>query len=219
MFTAFGSWLSASRARIWLAALPLSSGAALIVYIISAVSLALALAVVLAFTVTVSVAVWYRLSEDRQRQVRRRFLVGMAAGLLGTAAYDSSRLLVVTFLPFTFWPFGALPLFGRAVVGEGAPEALAIAIGIVYHLANGIGFGTAFTLIVQRPRVWSGIAWAVILEGIMVSLYPGWLNLKALDEFLSISVIGHLAYGATLGGVAGWALPRLSRGAPQMGRA
>jgi hypothetical protein len=38
-----------------------------------------------------------------------------------------------------------------------------------------------------------------MLEVIMVSLYPGWLNLAAIDEFVSVSVVGHAVYGATLG--------------------
>jgi hypothetical protein len=38
-----------------------------------------------------------------------------------------------------------------------------------------------------------------MLESIMVSIYPSWLGLKALDEFLSVSILGHVIYGAMLG--------------------
>jgi hypothetical protein len=36
----------------------------------------------------------------------------------------------------------------------------------------------------------------------MVSVYPGWLGMKALDEFLSVSITGHVAYGLVLGWLA-----------------
>ena len=47
-----------------------------------------------------------------------------------------------------------------------------------------------------------GLAWAAVLELFMVSLYPGWLGLKPLDEFLSVSIFGHIVYGTVLGSVA-----------------
>jgi len=47
----------------------------------------------------------------------------------------------------------------------------------------------------------------------MVNIYPGWLGLRALDEFLSVSVVGHLAYGAVLGALcARAARPRTGTG-------
>lgn len=33
----------------------------------------------------------------------------------------------------------------------------------------------------------------------MVSVYPGWLGMKALDEFLQVSIFGHFVYGIVLG--------------------
>lgn len=33
----------------------------------------------------------------------------------------------------------------------------------------------------------------------MVSFYPGWLGLEALREFFTITVLGHVTYGAVLG--------------------
>jgi hypothetical protein len=49
----------------------------------------------------------------------------------------------------------------------------------------------------------TGVAWAALLEVFMVTLYPGWLGLRALEEFLSVSIVGHAVYGVVLGATAG----------------
>jgi hypothetical protein len=38
-----------------------------------------------------------------------------------------------------------------------------------------------------------------VLEAFTVALYPPWLGLTAVAEFVSVSLLGHLAYGTTLG--------------------
>jgi hypothetical protein len=109
---------------------------------------------------------------------------------------------MVTVLHFTFWPFDIFSIFGRLLVGDNAPTAITTGVGILYHYANGIGFAIAFVFLFRRPGVLSGLVWAAMLEFFMVSLYPSWLNLKALDEFLSVSIVGHTIYGLVLGSVA-----------------
>jgi hypothetical protein len=38
------------------------------------------------------------------------------------------------------------------------------------------------------------------LEAAMLAIYPGWLDLEAvMKEFVAVSVLGHIAYGTTLG--------------------
>jgi hypothetical protein len=36
----------------------------------------------------------------------------------------------------------------------------------------------------------------------MVSLYPAWLGLQAMEEFVQVTIAGHLAYGIVLGYLA-----------------
>jgi hypothetical protein len=70
----------------------------------------------------------------------------------------------------------------------------------VYHVSNGILFGTAYTLLLGQQRWWCGIAWSLGLELAMLCLYPLWLDLRSvMGEFTVMSVTGHLAYGAVLG--------------------
>jgi hypothetical protein len=195
--------------RIWFAAIPLATGAGLIVHILAGLSLWLAVASSFGLAVGIAALVWHRLPSARRGDVRRRVLVGAGAGLLATFAYDGARLVIVSLVPMSFWPFDVLTLFGTLLAGPGAPPAVAFVVGTGYHLTNGICFGIAYTLIIRRPRILTGIAWAGILELLMVSLYPGWLNLRAMDEFLTVSILGHAAYGSVLGGLGALAFRRL----------
>ena len=45
----------------------------------------------------------------------------------------------------------------------------------------------------------AGVAFALGLEACMVLLYPQWLRLQAVDEFLQVSIFGHVVYGVVLG--------------------
>jgi hypothetical protein len=133
---------------------------------------------------------------------RTRIARGALAGVLATGAYDLCRLVVVKVFGFTFWPFDIFTRFGHLLLGHSASPTAAAAVGTAYHYTNGIGFGIAYVLFVRRPNIRTGLVWAAVLETFMVSLYPGWLDLKALDEFVSVATVGHIAYGVVLGSVS-----------------
>jgi hypothetical protein len=181
----------------------LSTGAALAVFILTGISLrtGMAAAAILIAGTVVLARVW--LPEPSRSLARSRAVIGAGAGLLATAAYDLCRLGVVTFTSINYWPFDVFSCFGRLLVGEAAPASMAIAVGTGYHYLNGVGFAVAYTLLVRRPGILTGVAWAALLEVFMVTLYPGWLGLRALDEFLSVSIVGHAVYGVVLGATAG----------------
>lgn len=46
---------------------------------------------------------------------------------------------------------------------------------------------------------WARVGWALVLEALMVTFYPGWLDVRAFDEFLTVSVLGHVVHGSVLG--------------------
>lgn len=62
-----------------------------------------------------------------------------------------------------------------------------------------MGFATAYTIWMGRRGVVSGIAFALGLNLVMVALYPGWLKIRLLWEFVQVAMLGHLAYGAVVG--------------------
>lgn len=188
--------------RIWLAILPLAAGAGLLAYLLAGLSLPAGVALAAGMGIAAAAAVWRRIPARDRPVIRRRAVVGLAAGALATLAYDLCRLMAVTLLGLSFRPFDVFPIFGRLLIGKDVPAILAAVIGFLYHCANGIGFGIAYMFLFRRVGVVSGLLWAALLEGMMVSLYPSWLSIKALDEFAGVSVLGHFAYGFVLGYVA-----------------
>lgn len=194
------------RQQMLFAALFLSTGAALLIYIISGISLLAAAGLVLVLATIAGALIWRR-ADGRSRQTLRTYIwVGAIAGVLATSAYDLSRFFLIEVTGIAFWPFDIFNVFGQALVGAGYSGPWVRMAGLLYHFANGIGFALAYTIVAGRRGVWAGILWAMILELMMVSVYPGWLDMRALDEFLQVSVIGHVVYGAVLGVSARWLL-------------
>lgn len=191
----------------WVAALFLASGAALLVFILAGISLRLTF---LGLGLAAAVVLWLalrRVAPQRRRKLLRRMAVGAAAGLAATLVYDVSRLAMVEIFDLHLRPFEAWRLFGLALAGDQSTTMIMVA-GVAFHLCNGVAFGTAYTVAFGRSGIVAGVIWALILETFMVSVYPGWLGLKALEEFLSVSITAHVFYGIVLGGLARYLLTR-----------
>jgi hypothetical protein len=69
-------------------------------------------------------------------------------------------------------------------------------------------FAVAYTILFGTVGWWAGILWALGLEALMLSVYPGWLNPQPFGEFVSVSMLGHVAYGTVVGSLARWWLLR-----------
>jgi hypothetical protein len=145
-----------------------------------------------------------------QAELARRVKAGLLAGLLATLAYDLVRWVVVTVFHYTFWPFDIFPLFGYAIAGSNLTPGFATAIGLIYHYVNGLFFAAGYAILFAPRSWWIGILWALGLESLMLSIYPGWLHIQAFNEFLSVSMIGHLVYGSVLGIMSRWTWRRLA---------
>ena len=107
-----------------------------------------------------------------------------------------------------FWPFDIFTIFGQSLLGAGFEGAWVRMLGLLFHFANGIGFAIAYTISFGRRGIIAGIIWAMVLELFMVTIYPGWLGMQALEEFLQVSIFGHVVYGVVLGYVSKWFLTR-----------
>lgn len=209
--------LFGQRERWLFAALFLSTGAALLIYIASGISLLAAGALVLLAAVGIGLVIWRRVDVQDRAALRRLLWAGAIAGLLATSAYDLSRFLLIEVTGIAFWPFDIFNVFGQALVGAGFSGPWVRLLGVLYHFANGIGFALAYTVVAGKRGVLAGIVWAMILELLMVTVYPGWLDMRALDEFLQVSVLGHIVYGAVLGYSARWLLSAREAGNGNMG--
>jgi hypothetical protein len=185
--------------RALLSALFLSTGAALLVYILSGISLLAAVTLVLGGAAIIGATIWRRSSTPDHAELRRAVRAGAFAGLLATVSYDFARCVLVEVAHMAFWPFDIFTIFGQALVGSSRTGLLVTLAGAAYHVTNGVAFAIAYTILAGRRGVWAGIGWALALETVMVTIYPGWLGVKALDEFISVSVFGHVVYGSVLG--------------------
>jgi hypothetical protein len=145
------------------------------------------------------VAALVQVSPATRKTLWHRVRVGVYAGLASTAAYDVARYGLVSLLDWSFRPFHVWTIFGRLFLGTTAHEHAAFAVGMAYHALNGIGFALAYALVVRQGSLTSGVVWGLFLELAMALLYPSWMRITALGEFVTISVVGHLIYGAVLG--------------------
>jgi len=194
-------WGSRMR-RLLIAALPLLSGAGLLLHIHLGGPLLLMLVIA---GVPLSLAAWLAwrgCGVGVQARLRRRARVGAWAGLCATAAYDAVRWLMLRIFDFQFQPFDVFPIFGRLLLGPQAAAAPACVAGVLFHVCNGVGFAVAYTLLFARRGCWAGMAWALALEAIMLLVYPSWLHIRALGEFRAVSLVGHFTYGGVLGTLA-----------------
>lgn len=187
------------RAATAVGVVMLFSGAALLAHILWAVALPLALAFTAALLVLTVWRVWRRAPAAERRSLAARALIGLGVGLVGTVAYDVSRSLLAQLDPSPYNPFEAIRVFGLLLAGTTAPPATVMAAGIGFHLLNGTAFGIAYCFLFGRRGLLTGVAWGLFLELFQITLYPGWLDIRAYQEFAMISAAGHLIYGAVLG--------------------
>ena len=183
------------------------SGIALVIHILTGMPLWLAFAG-LGFTVSVGAVLLEIADPVAMSRLRGLAARGVIVGAVGTVAYDSSRWMVVQVGGMHSSPFAALPLFGQAMLGAGSSGDAVTVVGIGYHILNGVAFGTAYVIWLGNRSWWWGIVFALGLEAFMLALYPGWLHPRSVAELTQISIVGHLAYGTTLGLTDRWLASR-----------
>jgi hypothetical protein len=150
----------------------MGSGGALIITILAKVPLWTTLLAFAAYGCSVSALLWSRASPASRRQIVRRLKVGLIAGAFATAAYDGSRYLIVTAGSLNYWPFETFLLFGRSIAGAGLTRDEAYVVGTAYHCLNGLLFAVAYAFLLGRRHWLSGVAFAIVLEITVFSLYP-----------------------------------------------
>ena len=180
----------------------LSSGAALVATITLGWSLALTTAFIAVPALVAVAALSASARRDEQDLFLTRVRIGAVAGILGTAGYDAIRAILEQLGLAAGKSFLAIPLFGSGLTGLPPGDPIAVGAGWAFHAVNGVGFAVAYTLVAAGRAWWMGIVFALFLEGMMVSLYPGWLRVPLTTEFLTLSVSGHFVYGSILGVLA-----------------
>lgn len=199
-------WWGVGGLRAVLGIGALFSGVALLTNILAGVSLLLSLGVATLAFVLVGVVVLLRASSPERSRTVEVALIGLGSGLLATFAYDTTKAILSQLDSSPYDPFEALRVFGRLLIGESAARDEVFAVGAAYHLLNGLTFGLAFTFLLGRDGATSrrfaflsGVLWGVFLELFQLTLYPGWLDIRAYQEFVQISAASHLVFGTVLG--------------------
>lgn len=184
----------------------LANGVALLFHILRAASLPAALAATWGVGLVAILVVIARSAPAVRDDLLRIGTIGIVAGLVATVAYDASKAVLSTLDPAPWDPFEALRIFGLALIGPGWPDPVTRAVGLLFNLSNGTTFGLAFALLfglwsARRigVAILAGVAWGLFLETFQLTLYPGWMSIRFLDEFRQVSFGGHVVYGACVG--------------------
>lgn len=197
------------RVSYWVL-LPCAGGLGLVAWALTKLPMRILVLLLLVLGVALWIVGRYRLDPARRAELGTRVRIGLVGGVLATIAYDLTRFGLVSLAQWSLQPWAAIPVFGEVFIGPHHSTAALYAVGLTYHLClNGIGFATAYTVIVKRPHPITGVLWAMGLEAAMALLYPSFLIIKQYGEFLTMSVVGHVCYGLVIGA---WARYRLSDG-------
>lgn len=179
--------------------LSMGSGTALLLALVARLHLGFLLASFGLFLLSTYWLLWMHLTSNVRKTVKAIAISGTIAGLGATVAYDLWRFALVKLAGFPINPFEALPLFGYLIVGQGVSRYIAFSVGFIYHYVNGISFAVGYSFLLGRRNWTFAIAWALFLEALMFTVYPGWLNLNGVKEFTIMSTSGHIVYGIALG--------------------
>ncbi|HEY3164969.1 MAG TPA: hypothetical protein VGJ71_11445 [Candidatus Limnocylindrales bacterium] len=184
----------------------LANGVALLFHILRAAPLPAALTATWAMGLVAILLVIARSAPWVRDDLLRIATIGIVAGLVSTVAYDASKALLSNLDPAPWNPFDAFRIFGEALIGAGWPDPVIRAVGLAFHASNGTTFGLAFAFLFGMwssrhagLAVLAGVAWGLFLETFQLALYPGWMNIRFLDEFRQVSFGGHVVYGACVG--------------------
>jgi hypothetical protein len=140
----------------------LATGAALVTYIASGISLWLTALGASAIAGLTTRAIWRRLNESRRLLLKQRLISGLIAGLIATAAYDLSRFALIEITGIRFWPFDVFRVFGQALMGSAFGDGMTRTAGFLYHVANGLGFGVTYAVWMGERGISAGIGFAML---------------------------------------------------------
>jgi hypothetical protein len=133
---------------------------------------------------------------------------GTIGGLVAAVAYDLYRLPFVLGGAPLYKPFAE---FGRLLLAGDGPPWLVQSFGWAYHFSNGAALGIMFLAMVIRPTprllLWGAVAWAMIVEAILLSTpYARFFGLKLDAKFVFLTASAHAVFGIVLGLWCRWRL-------------
>jgi hypothetical protein len=128
--------------------------------------------------------------------------VGLIGGFVATLAYDGVRYVMQHSSLFQYNGFISIYIFGSWITGQSVDSRAAAVAGWLYHFWNGISFGILYALIFGRRHWLYGMGYGMFMEACMLGLFPFFLKVTNRVDFITLSMIGHMVYGAVLGLIA-----------------
>ena len=135
-------------------------------------------------------------SGPQGEELRRRLRVGAVAGVVGLLGYDVFRI------PFALAGrrlFAPIDSYGLLLSGDQLSSSVTDTVGWLFHLSNGVTFGTAYALVMAR-RHWAwGVLWGLMLESAVV-LTPFRDRYHLTDwTAIGLAYAAHIPYGYAVG--------------------
>jgi hypothetical protein len=143
------------------------------------------------------IVIWLWARRAGKEQLADALEIGFWGGLLGTIAYDVSRL------PFSLAGqriFAPISAYGLWIIDAASSSRFTEVTGWSYHFSNGITFGVMYALF-MRGRHWGwGILWGLTLETIAIlTPFAKVFGLSNNYYAIGIAYLGHIFYGLPLG--------------------
>lgn len=199
-----------AREIVFGCAMAATSGLAIIAHVFGPVPLSFTVPFVVMPTSFILVVIMLaRRSQYQRLHLYAALLIsGALWGLIATLFYDAIRPGLKFIFGFTFNPYRAMPIFGQLITGLTADHPLALLAGWIYHFWNGISFGMIYALVRPNGGILSGLIWALLLQVLMMAIYPAFLKIRLADPgFLAAGIVGHGLWGVVLGaGLRRWRL-------------
>jgi len=178
-----------------------TSGIAITLWGLGKIPMSFTVSFVVLPSVIVLVAIYLFYKEKPRFEFFNNMIIqGGKWGLIATLFYDAIRPLLKLIFRFDFNPYRAMPIFGGLITGLEETAPLSIFAGWTYHFWNGISFGMMFALLAPKGGKLKGYIWSMILQGLMMWVYPKFLAVRLEDPgFLMTGLVGHGLWGIVLG--------------------
>jgi len=179
-----------------------TSGAAIILYALGWVTLTYSVTFLAPLSAILFLALLARSRWGQKHVFVNRLIGGLIAGVAGLAAYNLVRLLILFSGQVPFNPFRPIEVYGLLILDRYEDTTLTKAVGWGFHIWNGLSFALMYTLAVGPGHLLWGLGWAMLLEIAMLATYPTIFHLTMNWPFITVSLVGHVAYGLAIGATA-----------------
>ena len=139
---------------------------------------------------------------------RKRLVIAFGWGVLATVVM-SIPMIIATATGIAPIPKPIPAALVGLVFGPGLPKPAHLLLAVISHLAYGGIWALILAAVTRRVTIWKGLGLGVFLWLLMqIAVLPalGWgvFGIAITPKIAVATLVLHLIYGATLGGLMGW---------------